>query len=223
MKLFLNGKQNGSYSSLLEFTNNLKEGGAHEVIIFPPFPYLSFINYNKIKVGAQNVSEFENGAFTGEVGAKMLKEVNVKYCLIGHSERRLYFKEDNNILSKKITHLLNHSIIPVLCVGESLKERKCGTMFKVLEEQMKVFQEKVIVAYEPIWAIGTGSIPTIKEISEVAIFFKQNYNISILYGGSVNESNIKEISSISNIEGVLVGGASLEFKKVNKMLELCLL
>ena len=217
MKIFLNWKQNGSYASILNFINNLQET-SHELTLFLPSPYLSFANNGKIKIGAQNVSCFKSGAFTGEVGAGMLKEVGVKFCLVGHSERRKYFNENNAQLKSKIKLLNLSGIIPVLCVGEEFSERKAGIFFEKLKSQMEIFETGVIIAYEPVWAIGTGLVPSNEEISEIADFFLKNYNISVLYGGSVSEDNIKNITSIKGIDGVLVGNASLDFNKVNKMI-----
>jgi triosephosphate isomerase len=217
MKIFLNWKQNGSYESILTFINNLRDTN-HELGLFLPSPYLNFANNGKIKIGAQNVSCFTNGAFTGEVGAEMLKEVGVKFCLVGHSERRKYFNENNSQLKSKIKLLKLEGITPVLCVGEELYERKSGTFFEKLKSQMEIFETGVIIAYEPVWAIGTGLVPNNEEISVIADFFLKNYNISVLYGGSVSEDNIKNITSIKGIDGVLVGNASLDFNKVNKMI-----
>jgi triosephosphate isomerase len=217
MKIFLNWKQNGSFTSILNFINNLQETN-HELVLFLPFPYLNFANNGKIKIGAQNVSCFKSGAFTGEVGADMLKEVGAKFCLIGHSERRKYFNENNFHLKSKIKLLKLAGITPVLCVGEELSERKSGIFFEKLKSQMEIFETGVIIAYEPIWAIGTGLVPSNEEISEIADFFLKNYKISVLYGGSVSEENIKNITSIKGIDGVLVGNASLDFNKVNKMI-----
>lgn len=217
MKIFLNWKQNGSYASILTFINNLNSS-ENEIVLFLPFPYLNFANNGKIKIGAQNVSCFANGAFTGEVGTEMLKEVGVKFCLVGHSERRRYFNENNSQLKSKIKLLKLAGITPVLCVGEELYERKSGIFFEKLKSQMEIFETGVIVAYEPVWAIGTGLLPKSEEIAEIADFFLKNYKISLLYGGSVSEDSIKNIASIKGIDGVLVGNASLDFNKVNKMI-----
>ena len=218
MKIFLNWKQNGNYILILNFLNKLLLSDKSETVLFLPSVYLSFANSGKIMLGGQNVSPFENGAFTGEIAAHMLKEVGAKFCLVGHSERRKYFKEEAKDLKLKLKALKNASITPVLCIGEELFERNNKTFFNKLAKQMEIYEEGVIIAYEPIWAIGSGLTPTIAEISEVANFFYKNYNISILYGGSVSEKNIKEITSIIGICGVLVGGASLKVETVNQMI-----
>lgn len=215
--IFLNWKQNGSYASILSFVNQIKLNNKYNVVLFLPFPYLFFAN-GKIITGAQNVSHFKDGAYTGEVGASMLQEVGVKYCLIGHSERRALFEETSFQLKEKIKRLKEHNITPILCVGESQKARKDGNYLQEIERQMSAFSQNVIVAYEPIWSIGTGLIPSTHEIAEVALFIKKAYNTEVLYGGSVNEANAKNILSTSNINGVLVGGASLNVNIINSII-----
>ncbi len=212
MKILLNWKQNGSFGAILNFKNNIKNG---DLVLFAPFPYLGFLNSSKFQFGSQNVSQFENGAFTGEVGADILAEIGVKYCLVGHSERRQYFNETESQISSKIKQLKKNNIIPVLCVGENLEERKQGEFLEKIKQQMKVFESGVLLAYEPIWSIGTGIIPKMQEIQDMANFFFLNYGIEMFYGGSVNEKNAKEITKLNNIQGLLVGGASLDVEKVN--------
>lgn len=221
MKVFLNWKQNGNYSEILSFFNGINSfTSIAELVIFLPFPYLGFANYNKkIKIGAQDVSPFSNGAFTGEVGSEMLKEIGASFALVGHSERRKYFNENSDILSKKIKMLKRFNITPVLCIGEELFERENKTFFEKIKRQMEIYESEIIVAYEPVWSIGTGLVPSPNQISEIANFFDENYKTSILYGGSVSENNLQDIIKVKNISGVLVGGASLDFNKVNKMLE----
>jgi triosephosphate isomerase len=221
MKVFLNWKQNGTSSeisnflSLLELSSISKE---IEVCLFPPFPYLGISSSDKnLTTGAQNISEFEGGSFTGEVSAFMLKDFKVKYCLVGHSERRKYFFEVEENISAKIKLLEKNGIIPVLCIGETLNERKEGKFFELLLKQLGVLTSNCLIAYEPVWAIGSGVTPSVYEIREVADFVFSKYNKKIIYGGSVNENNIDEIGKISDINGVLVGNASLFGEKVNKI------
>lgn len=202
-----------------------------EVVICPPFTSLHIANNilrdSNVKLGAQNVHFESNGAFTGEISIDMLKSFNVSYVIIGHSERRTYFNECDDHINKKIFTCLENGITPILCVGETLSERECGSMENILESQIngafyKVSREnaqKVVIAYEPIWAIGTGKTATSKEAND-AIGFIRNVinkiyddevaeNIVILYGGSVKPNTIKEQMSMENIDGVLVGGASI--------------
>lgn len=177
-----------------------------------------------IKLGGQDCGAENSGAFTGEVSAKMLKDVGCEYVIIGHSERRKYQQEDDQMISKKITTALNHKIFPILCVGENEQVRANNDQENFVAKQIlgaidkSIEIKKLIIAYEPIWAIGTGKIATAQEISQMANFIKEfvskNFsNIAefyLLYGGSVSSSNSAEILQIANIDGLLVGGASLD-------------
>lgn len=180
-----------------------------------------------IKVGAQNVHFEDEGAFTGEISAPMLKEIGVDYCIVGHSERRQYFGETDIAISKKLPKLFENDITPILCVGESLDQRNDGVERKVVEEQLAKDLENltadqvgsVVIAYEPIWAIGTGLTATKEQAEEMCCFIRQTVaklygqvageKVIIQYGGSVKPANATEIMSMDNIDGTLVGGASL--------------
>lgn len=192
------------------------------------------LNGTKIALGAQNMYFEDSGAFTGEISPKMLKASDVKYVIIGHSERRAFFFEDNVIVNKKALKAISYGLIPIICVGESLKERENGVTLKLIDEQVReAFKDipkdkasEVIIAYEPIWAIGTGKTATAKEADEVCgairkiialLYDKETAEkIRIQYGGSVNAKNAAELFSMGNIDGGLVGGASLkmEFKDI---------
>ncbi|TBT97684.1 triose-phosphate isomerase [Hamiltosporidium tvaerminnensis] len=176
-----------------------------------------------IKVCAQDCSKYEEGAYTGEVSAKMLKEIGVEYVIVGHSERRRYFDEDNSAIGEKVKRCLLSDIKVVLCVGESEEERNKQLVLNVIEEQIKSVAEKLSdmaiirmdVAYEPVWAIGTGKIPTLHQIEYAVKHLKTFMNANrivgrILYGGSVSLRNFKLISEIAYVDGLLVGNASLE-------------
>jgi triosephosphate isomerase len=177
-----------------------------------------------IKLGGQDCGVENNGAYTGQISAKMLKDVGCEYVIIGHSERRKYQQEDDQMISKKITTALNHKIFPILCVGENEQVRANNDQENFVAKQIlgaidkSIEIKKLIIAYEPIWAIGTGKIATTQEISQMANFIKEfvgkNFsNIAefyLLYGGSVSSSNSAEILQITNIDGLLVGGASLD-------------
>ena len=180
-----------------------------------------------IKVGAQNLHFEDAGAFTGEVSAQMLREIGVDYVIIGHSERRQYFGETDETVNKKLIKALASELIPILCVGESLEERETGKTNDIIEGQIKKGLqnisaeeiERVVIAYEPIWAIGTGKTATSEQANEVCVFIRKilaelfgttaSERVRIQYGGSVKPSNIKEIMEQSDIDGALVGGASL--------------
>jgi len=181
-----------------------------------------------ISLASQNVHQEPRGAYTGEISVEMLKDMGVKYCLIGHSERRKYFCETDEIVNKKTKALLEGNICPVVCVGETLEQREKGEHLDLIRTQVKkaladVDVQKatdIIIAYEPLWAIGTGATATTEQAEEVCSFIRyivaEIYGVSIsekiriLYGGSVNEANAKELFAMDNIDGALVGGASLK-------------
>jgi triosephosphate isomerase (TIM) len=216
-------------SKLLAGLKNLNS--TCEVVICPPFTSLSeaslMIMNSKIKLGAQNIHEEENGAFTGEVSAKMLLNTGCEYVIIGHSERRTIYKESDELINKKIRRALKNNLKPIFCVGELLEEREKNITEQVIKSQvLKGLQDfsvndlkDLIIAYEPVWAIGTGKTATPQQAEEVHLFIRtllaNNFssdfaeNLSILYGGSVKPDNSKELLSQKNIDGALVGGACL--------------
>ncbi len=181
-----------------------------------------------IGIAAQNVHFEPRGAYTGEISVEMLKEAGVKYCIIGHSERRQYFNETDEAVNKKAKVLLENGITPVICVGETLEEREANVHMGRIEDQIRKaidnidvrFVDKIIIAYEPIWAIGTGKTASKEQAEEMCSHIRYNVakmyglnvadNVRIQYGGSVNESNAKELFEMPNIDGALVGGASLK-------------
>ena len=208
------------------------DGG--KIVIVPSFPSLSLV-VEKIKdkktlfCGSQNISPYKKGAYTGEVSGLMLQEIGVSYVLIGHSERRTLFSEDNEMLQKKIARSLDSQLIPILCIGENLKEREENRIISVLENQLSILKNfsskdlnNLIVAYEPVWAIGTNKRAEAVEIQDAHSQIRsllsslQNKiwanNVSILYGGSVNSKNAGNLLSLSEVDGALVGGASLNLE-----------
>lgn len=188
----------------------------------------SVLEESNIKVGAQNMHFEPRGAYTGEISAEMLKELKVTYCVIGHSERREYFNETDEAVNKKVKVALENNIVPVVCVGETLSERDENIHLDKIRMQVKKaiadidprFVKDVIIAYEPLWAIGTGVTATKEQAEEICSFIRyivaESYGVSIsesiriLYGGSVNENNAEELFEMENIDGALVGGASLK-------------
>lgn len=218
----------------------------HQQVLFAvPFPYLIMANSEVADddayfIAAQNCYEKKNGAFTGEVSAEMIRSVNINYVIIGHSERREYFKETNQILAAKVDACLEHSLVPVFCCGEALAIREKGTQNDYVQEQLEesLFHlsppeiKNIIIAYEPIWAIGTGKTASTEQAQEmhqhIRNVLSHKYGseiageISILYGGSVKANNAKEIFSCQDVDGGLVGGASLvatDFIKIIKALK----
>lgn len=201
-----------------------------EVIIIPPFVHLGAvqksIQASSIQLGAQNVHAQKEGAYTGEVSAKMLKSVGASYALVGHSERRVYQNETKKELQDKIARLFEEDICPIFCVGEHLEERKNNQHFERVAEQLSVIKEmsakeaqSCIIAYEPVWAIGTGETASSAQAEEMHAFIRQQLendhgkeiaeSISILYGGSCKPNNAKELFAMPNVDGGLIGGASL--------------
>ncbi len=230
-----NWKMNKTPKEAVALIEELKEktGDAkNEIIICPTFVCLpdavKAAKGTNIKIGAQNMHFEDKGAFTGEISAKMLTELKIKYVIIGHSERREYFSETDETVNKKLKQAFNNGIIPILCVGESLSQRENGETFDFINSQLEgafkdltPFQaERTIIAYEPIWAIGTGKTATSEQANEVCKFIREKIKkmygeetakaIRILYGGSVNKDCAKELFSMSDIDGGLVGGASLK-------------
>lgn len=186
------------------------------------------IEGTNIKLGAQNVHYEEKGAFTGETSANMLLSVDAKYCIIGHSERRQYFCETDEIVNKKAKKLLEKNIKPIICVGETLEQREKGELYEFISTQVKNalkdiseddVKNNIVIAYEPIWAIGTGVTATSMQAQEMCKYIREEIrklynnavaeNIRIQYGGSVKPSNANEILNMEDIDGALVGGASL--------------
>jgi triosephosphate isomerase len=203
------------------------------IIIIPPFTHLSEIahqlrNVVGVYLGAQNCHYEKQGAYTGEVSASMLSGIGVKYAIIGHSERRQYFHEDNELLSRKVQAVLAENLTPIYCCGETLKEREANRHFEIVSEQLEkgLFNlseediKKVVIAYEPVWAIGTGRTASPEQAQEIHAHIRQLLtkfygnevaeNIPVLYGGSVKPDNAAELFNQPDIDGGLVGGASLK-------------
>jgi len=208
------------------------QAGYCEVAVCPPFPSLSIIaglvKGTKISLGAQNCYPEKEGAYTGEVSPAMLKDIGCKYCIVGHSERRKYFQETDGFINKKIKKLHEYKIIPIFCVGETLEERESGQLKLVVERQIWKGLEGIpedqmqitVIAYEPVWAIGTGKTATPAQAEEMHAFIRgllqEIYSrnlaqaVRIQYGGSVKPDNVKELMAQPDIDGALVGGASLK-------------
>lgn len=212
-----------------------------EVALCPPFPYLELVtdlaDESNFYAGAQNCSQFANGAYTGEISASMLASIGVNFCIVGHSERRKYFNETNDIVAQKVDRLIDEELIPVVCCGEQLEERKAGKHFEVVENQIKesLFHlpkerfEHVVIAYEPVWAIGTGETATPAQAEEMHKFIRSlvekkygteiAYNTYIIYGGSCNAKNAMDLFTQEDVDGGLIGGASLKATEFVKIIE----
>ena len=229
-----NWKMHKTKAEALEFVNEVKDrvnNDKVEAVICAPFTLLKDLKQatkgTNIKIGAQNMHFEEKGAFTGEISPLMLKELDMDYVVIGHSERRQYFNETDETVNKKVLKALEVGIDPILCVGETLEEREAGNtkdvckvqVEKALENVSKEDLAKVVIAYEPVWAIGTGKTATSEDANDVIAYIREVVanlygelanEVRIQYGGSVKPSNVAEIMNQSDIDGALVGGASLE-------------
>ena len=229
-----NWKMHKTIAEALEFVNEVKDrvnNDKVEAVICAPFTLLIDLKQatkgTNIKIGAQNMHFEEKGAFTGEISPLMLKELDMDYVVIGHSERRQYFNETDETVNKKVLKALEVGIDPILCVGETLEEREAGNtkdvckvqVEKALENVSKEDLAKVVIAYEPVWAIGTGKTATSEDANDVIAYIREVVanlygelanEVRIQYGGSVKPSNVAEIMNQSDIDGALVGGASLE-------------
>ncbi len=203
-----------------------------DVVVCPPFTSLStankIIQNKKIGIGAQNIHQKDEGAYTGEISAPMIKSLNCKYVILGHSERRQYFLESNELINDKIKNALKNELTPILCVGETLEERESNIHKIIVDEQVnlclkdlsKVDLNNVIIAYEPVWAIGTGKTATPEQANEMHILIRKTLenifgketaeNTRVLYGGSMNDKNSAELLAKPDIDGGLIGGASLK-------------
>lgn len=239
-----NWKMNNDVEDSISLAKELKENYSNknnvEVIVCPTYtnlyPVNEILKNSEIKIGGQNIYPKLSGAYTGEISADMLKSVGCTYVIIGHSERREYFKEANNFLNKKIKTSLDNGLKPIYCIGETLEERESEKTFNVLEKQLKEglanFSNdelsKIVIAYEPVWAIGTGKTASPAQAQEVHAFIRKlltelssdavSSEISILYGGSVKPDNATELMSCSDIDGALVGGASLKADSFEKII-----
>lgn len=234
-----NWKMNKSFEEadtlIFEITDLLEEKGKPDdvdVILCPPFIYLELAGDitedSPVFVGAQNVSRYENGAYTGEISASMLRSMHIDFAIIGHSERRKYFNESDEELLAKVKAALKEDIAPIFCCGELLEERETRQHFDIVRSQLEntVFQlepddfARVIIAYEPVWAIGTGVNATSDQAQEMHFYIRdliwKKYGAeiandkTILYGGSCNSKNAKELFSMPDVDGGLIGGASLK-------------
>lgn len=239
-----NWKMNQDKKKVAEFCEEIKGvtlKGGDSILIFPPFVYLDMLSKalegSGVGYGTQNVSTEKSGAFTGEVSADMIAEFGCKYAIVGHSERRNIYGESDMDVSKKVRMLLTKNIVPVVCVGEKKEARVDGSFEEIIKVQLTHSlsgltpedAKKLIVAYEPVWAIGTGLVANTEQIAGThkfirgvlcEMFGKNGKDIPILYGGSVKPDNIKGISKVENVGGFLVGGASLKVSSFKQMIEI---
>ena len=241
-----NWKMNKTLQEGLDFSNELKELLKDktlkcEVVIGTPYIHLSevakTVEGSKINVAAQNCANKESGAYTGEISASMIASTGANHVILGHSERRAYYNETAALLKEKVALALANDLTPIFCIGEVLEERESGKHFEVVATQLKesLFDlskedfSKIVVAYEPVWAIGTGKTASPEQAQEIHAFIRETIaekygkevagNTSILYGGSCNAGNAKELFSNPDVDGGLIGGASLEPDKFLPIIE----
>lgn len=229
-----NWKMNGSKSTVTALLQGLKQGlnpGRASVVVCAPFPFLGLVadelSGSAIQWGAQNASQYPAGAYTGEVSVGMLQEFGCSHVILGHSERRALFSEQNEQIAAKFMAVIDAGLTPILCVGETLEQREAGTTAQVVEEQLMAVVDaagviafsKTILAYEPVWAIGTGRTASPQQAQEVHETLRKRLaavdgavadKLPILYGGSVKAANAAELFACPDIDGGLIGGASLD-------------
>lgn len=212
MKMYMNLKDIKDY---LEKIGNLK----NNVIICPSSIYIPYFIEKNINTGIQNIYYEDNGAYTGEISVEQIKSMNINYVIIGHSERRSYFHENDYNINKKTKKIIEKNLKSIICIGETLEEKSNNKTIEVLRQQLEIdlngisknYQDNIIIAYEPRWAIGTGIIPSNEEIKTTIEYIKSfiqknnNMDIKVLYGGSINESNIETLLNINNLDGFLIG------------------
>ena len=232
----LNGNRNLVQSLVAAVNKHAASADSADVVICPPFPYLAdskkLIDRSNTYLGAQNVAKEAQGAYTGEVSAEMLAEMGCRFVIIGHSERRQYYAESDSIVAEKFVRVQDAGLIPIVCVGESLQQREQGKMEEIIVGQIQAVIAKAginnfnnaVVAYEPIWAIGTGETATPNQAQQVHALIRDEVaqqdasiasDLRILYGGSVRADNAAELFAQTDIDGGLIGGASLDAEQFN--------
>jgi triosephosphate isomerase len=234
--IIANWKMNLAFQEASELSKSISnQENHHRLIIAPPTPYIAYLAqiYKKLNFCAQDVSTRSTfGPYTGENSAKFFKSCNVNYALIGHSERRYLLGENNMIVRTKAEICINNKITPIICIGETERERNSNHyeefLLRQLNESIPETDKPLIIAYEPVWAIGTNNTPSIEEISKIIQLIRENNNkqsviaksLQIVYGGSVNSKNYETIAAVKDIDGVLLGGASLDKEELFRILNL---
>lgn len=231
MKWIINNlKMNLTLPEIIEYEKEIsKIASKNKIVVCPSLPFLAYFKDTNYHLGSQNVSELNEGSLTGEVSAKQLKSLNVEYVIVGHSERREKLLETNGQVSNKIKLVLENNMTPIICVGEK-KEEISNRNEIIKQELIEVLSDvkdvsNIIIAYEPIWAIGTGNIPDISELKEtikfIKNFFLTNYNqeVKVIYGGSVDSNNVMNLNQISELDGYLLGGTSLHIEKFKEIIK----
>lgn len=237
-----NWKMNGHTVTIKTLAEQVKQascGARADVVVFPPAAYISYVASivgQAVGYGAQNLSQYNDGAYTGEMSVNMAKDLGCQYALIGHSERRSIFGESNQDVAAKTKKILDAGMTAVVCIGETKDERLSGKLEEVLSEQVEILfnvlsndeLKRIILAYEPVWAIGTGLVATLEQIQEAHAYIRSivarkcatvAQSMRIVYGGSLKPDNAKDILSLTDVDGGLIGGAALDGASFRKIIE----
>lgn len=232
--LVCNLKENKNAIEMQKYNQDLKELDYKDdlkLILCPSMPFLNTLTYSKIELGSQDVSKYNGGAYTGEVSAEQLSSIGVKYVLIGHSERKKYFNENEKDFLTKIKNCLEQNLSVIYFIGEISKETKQENIYNKINSQLQYlfnnisskYYKKIIIAYEPSWSIGTGSIPEITNLEKILKFIKEKINfytlnnLPLLYGGGVNQNNLEELFALSALDGFVIGECSLDVNSLKKI------
>jgi len=211
-----NWKMNGDAKLMQQYQDFFSQHTTHHhIVVCPPFPFLAKIKHDNYHIGAQDCHFEKSGAFTGSVSPTILKSIKTEYVILGHSERRAQYNETSELVQKKATAALDAGLTAIICIGETLQEKESGQTTEIITNQLKESipktQKDFIIAYEPVWAIGTGTVPSAAYIQTIHTLIHNLYPTPpILYGGSVNKQNVQDILKIKYVDGALVGGASLD-------------
>lgn len=226
-----NMKMNLTFDSIEKYIEIMKQN--KNFIICPSSLYIPYFIDSGFDVGIQNISEYGLGTYTGEISVNQATSMGVKYAIIGHSDRRDYFHESDDVVNRKLRKSVSNNLISILCIGESLEEKMLGKTREKVKKQLlddlegvdSYYYKNVMIAYEPVWAIGTGKIPSKEEISDVVSYIKRTVNNNfgfippVIYGGSINDDNIDDLNTIDVVDGFLVGSACLKPEKLKKIIE----
>ncbi len=225
MLYVLNQKSHLTKEEQEKYTQEIRKLPRNPHVVFAPSTcYLPL--YENLPLASQDISAYEMGAYTGEVSAESLKSLGVSYCIIGHSERRNYFHETNDVFQKKITQALRQGMTPIFCIGETEEEHESGRTKEILTKELSLLSffpqelwKKIVIAYEPIWAIGTGKSIQKQELEAIVTWLKQQTNCLVLYGGSVQLETIESFQEIPHLDGFLIGGMSTDLVKVIQLIK----
>ncbi len=213
-----NHKMHLTYKEIIDYLNQIND---LNVIFFPSSIYIPYFIQKNLKTGIQNIYINDQGNYTGEISARQAKSIGISYALIGHAERRHLFNESNELINQKVCEAIKNNLQVILCVGEEQDQDYKSVIKKQLEIGLKNINAPVIIAYEPFWAIGNSTIPSIHRIEEVITYIKSllNKDIKVVYGGSVSINNIKQLNAIKNLDGFIVGIESLDINKLKLIRE----